>query len=984
VSTGAPTLPGLFDGASEILAPLNEEQQAAVTHGEGPLLIVAGAGTGKTAVVTRRIAWLIATKRARPGEILALTFTEKAAAEMESRVDELVPYGYVGATISTFHAFCDAMLREHAIELGLTTRLRVDTPAEIAVFVREHIFELGLRRYLPLGRPETHLRALLWLFDAARDEDVSPEDYAAFARSLAEEAGDDPVKRDRAEREVEKAGAYERFQLLLHRHGRVDFGSQISLAVRLLRERPYLQREYRDRFRYILVDEFQDTNHVQFELVKLLTGERRNVTVVGDDDQSIYRFRGAKVENLLGFLDAFPGARVAVLNRNYRSGQQILDIAYRLIQHNNPQRLEAMRSFDKRLVADRPIEAEVEHVHVRNASDEADLVASQIAESVRSGARAPRDFAVLARSHASLDPFAQALRVNGVPFRRVGVRGLYSRPEVQLCLNVLRTLADPEDDTAAHFVLHDPFFGAHSEDVARLGAAAHRSKRPLLQLARNALTTASDTLNPASRDAFERVLGLLDRLHRAAGQRPTTEVLYAFMTESGLLSAYSADGGVEAEESIQNLSKLLGIVQRVAPLLQSDRVAAFIRHLDLLIEMGDDPAAAEVDFDEDAVNLLTAHNAKGLEFPVVYLVQMVEGRFPLRHRQDAMPFPEELRKAFPETADSHDREERRLAYVGMTRARDRLVLCHADDYGGQRAFKPSRFVMEALLLPTLPKGPRAATALQAIARHAPPAQSPPVEIEPLAPDEPLRLSHNQVETYKECPLRYRYAHVLHVPTGGDPASMFGIAVHHALRIYQQHRIKGLPISADAVVTALEGAWSSEGFLSREHEDWRLEEGRRLLREFVAREERGKPPLAVEREFRFRLGPTTVTGRWDRIDERPEGIVLVDYKTSEVEDAEEAEKRAKDDVRGGQLGLYALAYREMHGVVPAAVEMHFVVPGLVGRAEVMPDHLQRAEDRVLDAASGIRARAFPSKPSAQRCGNCPYARVCPDSAARGAG
>src|SRR5436190_3184781 len=310
--------------AAGVLEGLNDEQRAAVTHGEGPLLIVAGAGTGKTAVITRRIAWLIATKRARPDEILALTFTDKAASEMESRVDVLVPYGMVGATLSTFHAFCDRFVREHAIELGMTSQLRVGTRADMLVFLREHLFDLGLSRYLPLGQPDQHLDALLTVFDRARDEDVSPERYREFADALAAAASTDE-ERDRAAAEQEKAAAYRSEERLLLTHGRVDFGSQISLALRLLRERPYLRRELQDRLRYVLVDEFQDTNHVQFELVKLLTGGRRNLTVVGDDDQSIYRFRGAKIENLLGFLDAFPGTRVILLRRNYRSGQAILD-----------------------------------------------------------------------------------------------------------------------------------------------------------------------------------------------------------------------------------------------------------------------------------------------------------------------------------------------------------------------------------------------------------------------------------------------------------------------------------------------------------------------------------------------------------------------------------------------------------------------------------------------------------------------------------
>jgi DNA helicase-2/ATP-dependent DNA helicase PcrA len=969
--------------ADAILEPLNEAQRSAVTHSGGPLLILAGAGTGKTQVVTRRIAWLIATKRARPEEILALTYTDKAAAEMETRVDELVPYGFVGATISTFHAFGDRLLREHALELGLTSRLRVDTPAEILVFLRERLFELGLERYLPLGRPDEHLKALLQLFDQARDEDVSPEAYRAFAEGLTEAAGDDPAKLDRARAEVEKATAYAHFQKLLHEHGRFDFGSQISLALRLLRERAYLRREYQDRFRFILVDEFQDTNHVQFELVRLLAGARGNVTVVGDDDQSIYRFRGAKVENLMGFVQAFPGAQVIVLQQNYRSRQRILDLAYRLIRHNDPHRLEAALGYDKRLDSAREGEGVVEHRHFATADDEAETVAAEISEAVAAGTLRPRDFAILARMHLGLDPFAQALHQRGVRFRRVSMRGLYARPEVQLCLNVLRTLADPSDPTPAYLVLGHSLFGADAVDIARLGATARRRNRDFMKLAAETLG-AGDDLAAETSAALARWLALHADLARTALSRPTSEVLYAFITDSGLLESLTAREDLEALESVQNLHKLFGIVTRVGPLLQADRVDHFIRHLDLLIDMGDDPAVAEIDADEDAVHLLTAHNAKGLEFPVVYMAQLVESRFPQNPRGETLPFPPELRHGDPDGKDGHYREERRLFYVGMTRAKDRLVLCHAAGYGGQRTLKTSRFVAEALMLTAAPKGPPPATALESIARFAPAPAPAGLAPAPLADDHPLTLSHSQIDDWLTCPLKYRFAHVANVPLGNDPRAMYGIAVHHALRIYHQHRLKGLPIDAEAVVAAFEGGWSSEGFYSREHEERRLEEGREALRRFVAREDRQPVPLAVERTFRFRVGPNTVEGRWDRIDERPGGIVLVDYKTAEIDDAPQATKRAQESVREGQLGLYALAYREMYAAVPAAAELHFVGPGTVGAAAVKNESLEKAADRVFDAGKGIRAGRFEPTPSQRVCAFCPYSRFCAHSAIRSRG
>jgi DNA helicase-2/ATP-dependent DNA helicase PcrA len=337
-----------------LLADLTARQRKAVTHGDGPLLIVAGAGTGKTTVITRRIAWLIAEKRALPSEVLALTFTDRAAFEMIERVDRLVPYGHNDAQISTFHAFGDRLLRDHALEAGLSDQSTVLSRAEQIIFLREHLFELPLDRYRPLGDPTRFLSALVTLISRLRDEDVAPGAYQAAAGRMADAAAaapDDEPLVERAATHAELAATYDAYERLMRGSDRIDFGDQVSLSLRLLREHPAVLAEVRGRYRYILVDEFQDTNHAQWELVKLLAAEHGNVTVVGDDDQSIYRFRGAALGNILGFRETYPKAGSVVLVDNYRSRQPILDAAHRLIRHNDPERLEAREGIDKRLKA---------------------------------------------------------------------------------------------------------------------------------------------------------------------------------------------------------------------------------------------------------------------------------------------------------------------------------------------------------------------------------------------------------------------------------------------------------------------------------------------------------------------------------------------------------------------------------------------------------------------------------------------------------
>ncbi|HYM84387.1 MAG TPA: ATP-dependent helicase, partial [Candidatus Dormibacteraeota bacterium] len=498
--------PGSDDGegepASALLEGLNPEQRRAVTHGEGPLLVVAGAGTGKTQVITRRIAWLIATKRARPSEILALTFTDRAAEEMQVRVDQLVPYGYTDTSISTFHAFGDRLVREHAFELGLPPDVRVLSRPEVVILLREHLFDLPLDRYRPLGDPTRFLAALAALFSRAKDEDVPPAAYAAYAEGLqrssvelreaVEAAGGKATEAERdaadaaeeeAARELELARAYERYQELLASSGSLDFGDQVSLALRLVRTSPSARRELQRRYRYILVDEFQDTNRAQAELVALLGEPHRNVTVVGDDDQSIYKFRGAAISNILDFRDRYRGARTVVLRRNYRSRRPVLDAAYRLVRFNDPDRLEVREGIVKRLVAERNVAdpAPVRLESFATGGDEADWVAAEIGRRIAAGGRAS-DHAVLVRTNAVADPVLRSLSVAGIPWRFSGTSGLYGRPEVRQLIAFLRSVADPTSSTDVYALATCDVYGLGGEDLTAIVNTARRRNRSIWEV----------------------------------------------------------------------------------------------------------------------------------------------------------------------------------------------------------------------------------------------------------------------------------------------------------------------------------------------------------------------------------------------------------------------------------------------------------------------------------------------------------------------
>ena len=440
----APVAPVSIEALRALVRGLNREQRQAVTHGRGPLLVLAGPGTGKTEVVTRRVARLIAAKLALPREILALTFTDNAAHEMQARVDVLVPYGQADAAIHTFHAFGDRLLRDNAFELGLAGDVRLINRAEAIVVLREHVFELGLDRYLPLGDPTRFLGALVDLFGRAKDEGVSPELLQANAQALAlVGSGDaDAVSADLAASRAEIARAYHAYCQLLTRQGLIDHADQIALPLRLLRERPAIRAGLQQRYRYVLVDELQDANTSQLELVLLLAGPDANVTVVGDPDQGIYDFRGASSGNV---------ARFEALTRASAGLSCAATTAHARPSSKRATGSSATTPATTSKIAQRPAKRAGRHdlpVSVRvyqSADDEADAVAASIAERVADGA-SPADFAVLVRSNAETSGIMRSLRVRGVPADN-GVRpDLMQMAAVRSLLAFLRVVADPSNN----------------------------------------------------------------------------------------------------------------------------------------------------------------------------------------------------------------------------------------------------------------------------------------------------------------------------------------------------------------------------------------------------------------------------------------------------------------------------------------------------------------------------------------------------------
>ncbi|MBI3009553.1 MAG: ATP-dependent helicase, partial [Candidatus Omnitrophica bacterium] len=750
-------LPQVSAPHSELLDALTAAQREAVTHPEGPLLIIAGAGTGKTTVITRRIAWLLATQRATPESLLALTFTEKAAAEMEERVDLLIPYGYSRLSISTFHAFGDQLLRQYALKMGFSSQFKVLSQAEQVVFLRQHLFELPLKTLRPLNDPTRFLEALLGVFSRAKDEAVTTEEFLACTDRLQQAAGgNEPALEALIQRTSEIALCYAAYQKLMRDADAIDFGDQVLLAIQLLEKHPDVLQAVRQRYAFLLVDEFQDTNFAQYRLLQLLAKPEGNITVVADDDQSIYKWRGAAISNVLKFLDHYPSRHTVVLTENFRSNQHILDAAYRLIRFNDPDRLEAQQGIDKRLISKAQQPLEMPHFSVfDDASAEADWVARTIRNAIEEQKRHPGDFAILVRSNREADLFLRAFNVAGIPWQFSGSSGLFARPESKMLLSCLKALADPHDSLSWYHIASSALYRCPMKDLAKILALAERSHQSF----QNILSTTSPELS----EEGQRILGELkqdiEELLEFSRTQSSGQLLYHWLSKRGFLAHLARVEDLETSLQLQTVARFFAQLRRIEDLAGSS-LPEVIQQLDLFQAIGNEPLEND-DPLADRVNVLTLHKAKGLEFPVVFLVGLVQGRFPTPRRTETLELPNELIKDILPSGDYHLQEERRLFYVGMTRAKESLYLSCTYNYGGKSIRKISQFVVEALDLATPSPPARRSSAKELIDRSR--LQSPlPLKRSSIA-SKPQRLDPHGIDDYLTCPLKYRYSHVLRIP-----------------------------------------------------------------------------------------------------------------------------------------------------------------------------------------------------------------------------
>jgi DNA helicase II / ATP-dependent DNA helicase PcrA len=925
-------------------ATLTETQRAAIAHTSGPLLIVAGAGTGKTRVLVERYRRL-RQEGVAADRILLLTFTDKAAREVLDRVEQedYLPAGE--RYVMTYHAFAQRLLQEEGWLYGIPRGFRIVSEVRKWELMRDVLLDTRPSYLFHAQRPFEHIAELLKLVERAKQELISPSEFADWARGDGDT--DDPVLA--AQRQA--ALVYGEYQRRLVAEGRLDFDDTIYYSVQLLSAQPSVAEREAARFAHLMVDEFQDTNFAQSRLLELLAGRDRNICVVGDDDQSIYKFRGASVANLRRFQRVFPDAAVIRLEENYRSRGPILRAAHRLITQD-PDRL------DKRLRATRGEGRSVSVLSASSVTDEADAVAAYVKDAIDEGRHRHHEIAILLRANAHLHNFARALQRKGVAYQVSGGRGFYQQPEIKDCLAYLRAIEGPDDAVCLLRLLSLPRYAVDPLEAGRWSKRARDDGRRFF-----------DLLQEQEDLGAQRLVADLRRFSEQALRLGVDDLFYDVMEQTRYLDLERFAGSIERLQVSANVQKLAELISAYCDEHSDHHLGAYLKHLETTEAAQADEEIAPLDEVVNAVHLMTVHQAKGLEFGLVIVPHLVEGRFPASRRSEGLTLPDELLKEELPPAELHLAEERRLAYVALTRAREEVVCSLAGRYEGVKDWRPSRF-----LTPIRGTDARELAAASLLATPTAGLVEVARQVELPLNDAPTiaALSFTQVDTYLRCPQMYQYRFVFRLPTRPRPQMQFGRILHEALKDALGSIEQDRPLTWAMIDSAYVAAWSRERFCAPEQAPSLQDLGRSYLRRAFDAGDLSKP-LLLEQAFSLRVDGLRLTGRIDRVDRHPDGSYeVIDYKTGST-------KRATELQRDLQLGVYALAAREVFRFDPLSLSYYYLETTERVTVDKPKERLEEDRQTIVKVAEGIRSEVFPAKPERMKCASCDFRLLCPSAA-----
>jgi len=1005
------------------LSKLNKEQKEAVTFGEGPLLIVAGAGTGKTTVLTHRIAYLIAEKDIKPEEILAVTFTEKAAKEMEDRVEALLPFGYYDLWVSTFHSFCDRILKNHGISIGLPTNYKLVDSTGSWVLVRKNFDKFNfLKEYRPLGNPTKFIHALISHFNHCKNEGIYPKDYLEHADSLKFNLDDIPVaskddlsKQKEYERIKEIAQAYHTYQKLLLDNSVLDFGDLINYTLKLFEKRPDILEKMRNQFKYIMVDEFQDTNWVQYELIKKLAEPRNNITVVGDDDQSIFSFQGSSFNNVLRFKKDYPESEEIVLTNNYRSPQNILDLSHFFIQNNNPNRLEfrlneveelkkqaeekgvdlsKIKKIDKKLKSQKKKDGMVGVLAYETGDDEIRGIISKIWEIKEIDKKAKfSDFAILTRTNETANNFSRALERAGIPYQFLSSKGLYTNPLILDFISYFNLLMNFYDSASFYRVLRMHPFDFSVEELAKITYFAEEKGLPISEVLNQVQLLT--TLSKESREKVENLVKNIKKHFQISKEKNIGEVFVSMINDLGFIDHFSKNN----EEDFKIWDIIDQFYHRIREFEDSHfdaKLISFVEHIRMEMEAGEE-GSLNFDLEDsfDSVKIMTIHSAKGLEFDYVFLVNLVHRKFPTDEKREPIEIPNELIKEVLPSGDFHLQEERRLFYVGLTRARKGLFLAWALDYGGKTLKKPSRFLIESNLIheEALNKQKFSRSSSFCFSRgnnNGFKKESKETEningIKKYLPD---HFSFSQIASFNNCPLQYKFSHLLKIPAKGRPNFSFGKTIHNTLYHFTKIAAKGLKTEQETLfgkgkisipsfndlIDVYKKEWIDEWYDETLRKEY-FDKGKECLKLFYDNFVEKKPDIlminnepALEKVFELKLNGDAFVGAIDRIDKIEKNEVeIIDYKTGVAKTSLGTDEKL-------QLLIYQLAAKKIFNLNATKLTYYYLDDGSTYSFSPKAEEIEKTEEKIREVIKRIKRSNFKPAPG-WHCQYCDYRNICP--------
>ncbi len=962
------------------LDQLNKAQKQAVLHDQGPVMLIAGAGTGKTMVITQRIAYLIAKKKAGAENILALTFTEKAAGEMAERVDKLLPLGYADLYIHTFHAFAEKILKNHALDIGLPNEFKLLNQTSAWMLVKENLDRFELDYYRPLGNPTKFIHALLTHFSRCKDEVVYPEDYLAYAQNIKLDSDDVNTEQDLEIKRInELVNAYHVYQQLLLEKNSLDFGDLINYTLKLFQTRPKILAKYREQFKYILVDEFQDANWAQYELIKILSAPKNNLMVVGDDDQSIYRFRGAAVSNILTFRHDYPELKEIFLVDNYRSGQKILDVAYSFIQSNNPDRLEATlkvgkKKLNKKLIAHLENTGEVKVLSYGDKNSEIDGILNEIlALKKKDKDLTWSDFAILVRANDQASGFVSMLRKAGWPHQFLASRGLYNQDIVLDVLAYLKLLDNYHESPAMFRILSLPYLNLDTKTIIDLNHLAYKKAWSLYHTCQNYLGQITLPLGQAK--IITELLAQIARHTQLVKTEPVSKVIYTYLEESGYLTLLTLEENQYNHEQLNFLQQFFKKVRTWEEETLSRSLAEFLEMMALELEAGETGALSiDTEAGPDAIKIMTVHASKGLEFKYVFITNLAHLKFPSTERQDPIELPLQFIKEQLPQGDAHLQEERRLFYVALTRAKIAVYLTYAKDYGGVRERKASRFINEVNLAvqdieSTSVKEPETIRSRQEKVVH------------PI----PKVFSFSQLKAYETCPRQYYYSHVIKLQSKGKSSFSFGKTMHATLQKFFQSIINsnekkqaslfaeeasgGVPTLKELLAFYQE-SWIDDWYRNAEEKEKYRQDGERILKEFYQKFEGNWPvPLFLEKGFNIKVKDYSLKGVLDRVDVLGDTWEIIDYKTGTAKD----EKITFEDKK--QLLIYQIAAEEVFQTKVKNLTFYYLSNNMPVSFVGTDKEIEKTKLWILEAIAKILSGDFSATPG-WACGTCDFNKICP--------